>query len=114
MAPSKPYPTNHNPGVPDIPFFTPQHAVSPGVPFSNLKNAVEGKKVPVLFTPLTIRGVTLRNRILVAPMCQYSCAAEGELVGALTVSLDSCYLFPFRLMSLGFVVLDQGCAREAG
>lgn len=28
---------------------------------------------PPLFTPLTQRGVTLRNRIAVAPMCQYSC-----------------------------------------
>jgi 2,4-dienoyl-CoA reductase-like NADH-dependent reductase (Old Yellow Enzyme family) len=26
-----------------------------------------------LFTPLTIRGVTLRNRAGVSPMCQYSC-----------------------------------------
>jgi 2,4-dienoyl-CoA reductase-like NADH-dependent reductase (Old Yellow Enzyme family) len=27
----------------------------------------------MLFTPLTLRGVTLRNRIMVSPMCQYSC-----------------------------------------
>jgi 2,4-dienoyl-CoA reductase-like NADH-dependent reductase (Old Yellow Enzyme family) len=26
-----------------------------------------------LFSPLTIRSVTLRNRIVVSPMCQYSC-----------------------------------------
>ena len=26
-----------------------------------------------LFDPLTIRGVTLANRIVVSPMCQYSC-----------------------------------------
>src|SRR5512143_3709725 len=26
----------------------------------------------MLFTPFTIRGVTLRNRIIVSPMCQYS------------------------------------------
>lgn len=26
-----------------------------------------------LFDPLTIRGITLRNRIVVSPMCQYSC-----------------------------------------
>jgi 2,4-dienoyl-CoA reductase-like NADH-dependent reductase (Old Yellow Enzyme family) len=26
---------------------------------------------PLLFTPLTIRGVTTRNRIVVSPMCQY-------------------------------------------
>jgi 2,4-dienoyl-CoA reductase-like NADH-dependent reductase (Old Yellow Enzyme family) len=29
-----------------------------------------------LLSPLTIRGVTLRNRIAVSPMCQY-CAHEG-------------------------------------
>jgi 2,4-dienoyl-CoA reductase-like NADH-dependent reductase (Old Yellow Enzyme family) len=26
----------------------------------------------LLFTPLTMRGVTFRNRITVSPMCQYS------------------------------------------
>ncbi len=31
---------------------------------------------PLLFQPLTLRGVTARNRILVAPMCQYS-AIDG-------------------------------------
>ncbi len=29
-----------------------------------------------LLTPLTIRGVTFRNRVGVSPMCQY-CAEEG-------------------------------------
>jgi 2,4-dienoyl-CoA reductase-like NADH-dependent reductase (Old Yellow Enzyme family) len=29
-----------------------------------------------LFTPFTLRGVTLRNRIVVSPMCQY-CAVDG-------------------------------------
>ena len=28
--------------------------------------------IPDLFHPLTLRGITLRNRIMVAPMCQYS------------------------------------------
>lgn len=31
---------------------------------------------PHLFSPLTIRGVTLRNRIVMSPMCQYS-SEEG-------------------------------------
>ncbi|MGE0723946.1 MAG: NADH:flavin oxidoreductase/NADH oxidase [Alphaproteobacteria bacterium] len=31
---------------------------------------------PLLFTPLALRGVTLRNRIAISPMCQYS-AVEG-------------------------------------
>ncbi|HAA02763.1 MAG TPA: oxidoreductase, partial [Syntrophobacteraceae bacterium] len=29
-----------------------------------------------LLSPLTLRGVTLRNRIVVSPMCQY-CAEDG-------------------------------------
>lgn len=40
--------------------------------------------VPSLFSPLTIRGVTFRNRVAVAPMCQYSAqhglAADWHLV----------------------------------
>ena len=32
--------------------------------------------MPTLFEPLTLRGLTLKNRIAVAPMCQYS-AVEG-------------------------------------
>ena len=27
---------------------------------------------PALLTPLTLRGLTLPNRLVVAPMCQYS------------------------------------------
>jgi 2,4-dienoyl-CoA reductase-like NADH-dependent reductase (Old Yellow Enzyme family) len=33
--------------------------------------------VTSLFDPITLRGVTARNRIWLAPMCQYSCAADG-------------------------------------
>lgn len=29
--------------------------------------------MPALFEPLTVRGVTFKNRITVSPMCQYSC-----------------------------------------
>ncbi len=34
------------------------------------------RSTPLLFTPLEIRGVTMRNRIVISPMCTYS-AAEG-------------------------------------
>src|SRR5688572_23007185 len=34
--------------------------------------------MPGLFDPFKLRGVTLRNRIGVSPMCQYS-AVEGEI-----------------------------------
>src|SRR5262245_29431739 len=33
--------------------------------------------MPHLFEPLTLRGLTLANRILVSPMCQYS-SADGS------------------------------------
>jgi 2,4-dienoyl-CoA reductase-like NADH-dependent reductase (Old Yellow Enzyme family) len=36
------------------------------------------KKVPLLFTPLKIRGIELKNRIMVSPMCQYS-SVDGLL-----------------------------------
>src|SRR5919112_2841055 len=36
----------------------------------------QGSSLTSLFSPLTIRGVTLRNRIVMSPMCQYS-AREG-------------------------------------
>jgi anthraniloyl-CoA monooxygenase len=32
---------------------------------------------PAIFTPFTVRGVTLANRIVVSPMAQYSAAADG-------------------------------------
>lgn len=70
-------PPHYNAGVPGLEYFTPQHLASPGsIPSS--------KDIPTLFTPLTIRGVTLRNRILVAPMCQYSTSSSGPSIGALT------------------------------
>ncbi|KZM18461.1 12-oxophytodienoate reductase [Ascochyta rabiei] len=76
MAP----PPELNVGVPDLEYFTPQHVTSPGTPVSSTQE----KPVPALFQPLTIRGTTLRNRILVAPMCQYSTASHGPATGALT------------------------------
>jgi 2,4-dienoyl-CoA reductase-like NADH-dependent reductase (Old Yellow Enzyme family) len=35
-------------------------------------NNVENKNLPIIFTPLKIRNYTLKNRIVVSPMCQYS------------------------------------------
>jgi anthraniloyl-CoA monooxygenase len=46
------------------------------------KNAgvtVAGKAPPPMFTPYTLRGVTLKNRVMVSPMAQYS--ARDGLVG---------------------------------
>ncbi len=42
----------------------------------------------MLFTPLSIRSVTLRNRIMVSPMCQYSCE-DGQATDWHLVHLGS-------------------------
>ncbi|KAE8158103.1 hypothetical protein BDV40DRAFT_276724 [Aspergillus tamarii] len=64
--------------APNIGYFTPQHRQSPGSPVTL------DASTPTLFTPLKIRDVKLRNRIVVAPMCQFSTAPEGPSIGALT------------------------------
>jgi NADPH2 dehydrogenase len=33
--------------------------------------------MPHLFDPLTVRGLTLKNRIMMSPMCQYSAGEDG-------------------------------------
>lgn len=37
----------------------------------------DGKPIPKLFRPLTLRGVTFQNRIMLSPLCQYS-AEDGH------------------------------------
>ncbi|KAH3941684.1 hypothetical protein HBH70_196030 [Parastagonospora nodorum] len=71
-------PKDLNRGAPGLEYFTPQHLTSPG----SLPQAA--KPTPTLFRPLKIRSTTLRNRILLAPMCQYSCASAGPSTGCLT------------------------------
>jgi 2,4-dienoyl-CoA reductase-like NADH-dependent reductase (Old Yellow Enzyme family) len=62
--------------------------------------------MPHLFSPLTLRGVSLRNRIAVSPMCQYSstdgCATDWHLVhlgsravgGAAVVTVEAAAVEP--------------------
>lgn len=77
MASSSPQAADNH-GVENLAYFTPKHQNDPGAPFD------ASKPTPTLFTPLKIRGATLRNRIIVAPMCQYSTAPTGPDTGKLT------------------------------
>jgi 2,4-dienoyl-CoA reductase-like NADH-dependent reductase (Old Yellow Enzyme family) len=44
-----------------------------------------GVEVPMmLLEPITLRDLTIRNRVWMAPMCQYSAAPDGPLTGAPT------------------------------
>ncbi|EME89616.1 uncharacterized protein MYCFIDRAFT_70650 [Pseudocercospora fijiensis CIRAD86] len=74
--------SHHN--ISEKPAFTPDHhknLASPAVPyFTPLQDPpagtallVDGQKdVPKLFRPLKLRGLTLQNRIMLSPLCQYS------------------------------------------
>ena len=59
-------------------FRSPQNHQAEGVPYftpaNNAGAAVnpQDPSTPTLFRPLQIRDVTLKNRVIVAPMCMYS------------------------------------------
>ena len=55
---------------------------------------------PAVLQPLTIRGITLRNRLVVAPMCQYS-VTDG-LVG----DYHLVHLGRFALGGFGLVIVE--------
>ncbi|WP_427911900.1 bifunctional salicylyl-CoA 5-hydroxylase/oxidoreductase [Ramlibacter sp. MMS24-I3-19] len=40
---------------------------------AGVQRAPTGQPVPPMFTPFTLRGTTLKNRVVVSPMAQYSC-----------------------------------------
>jgi len=61
-----------NVGAKGLSYFTPAQLPAAGTAIDN------GKPIPKLFQPITIRGVTFQNRIWVSPMCQYS-ADDGHL-----------------------------------
>ncbi|KUI67910.1 hypothetical protein VM1G_02600 [Cytospora mali] len=62
--------------APGIPFYTPAQDPPAGTALDY--DPAQPTKTPTLFRPVTIRGVTLANRFVVSPMCQYS-ADDGHL-----------------------------------
>jgi anthraniloyl-CoA monooxygenase len=40
---------------------------------AGVRRAAHQHAIPPMFTPFTLRGVTLKNRVVVSPMAQYSC-----------------------------------------
>lgn len=45
---------------------------------AGLTVAADALAPPTIFTPFTVRGVTLPNRVVVSPMAQYSAATDGS------------------------------------
>jgi 2,4-dienoyl-CoA reductase-like NADH-dependent reductase (Old Yellow Enzyme family) len=61
-----------------------------------------------LFTPIALRGLTLPNRIVVAPMCQYS-AIDGSATDWHIMHLGS-----FAVAGPGLVMIEATGVEAAG
>ncbi|KAF2224531.1 NADH:flavin oxidoreductase/NADH oxidase [Elsinoe ampelina] len=61
--------------APGISYFTPLQDPPAGTAF--IPEGKSASDIPKLFHPLKIRGVTLQNRIMLSPLCQYS-AQDGH------------------------------------
>ncbi|KAL8824165.1 MAG: hypothetical protein Q9191_005248 [Dirinaria sp. TL-2023a] len=66
--------TIENEAAPNISYFTPKQ-VPPAGTASDPQP--DGSHPPKLFQPLKLRGVTLQNRVMLSPLCQYS-AQDGH------------------------------------
>ncbi|GAA6011472.1 hypothetical protein JCM11491_002798 [Sporobolomyces phaffii] len=68
---------------PDASFFVPLDEPSTGTALS-ANDWPQNRNLAKLFESVNIGPLEFKNRIFVAPMCQYSCEPEGERVGAVT------------------------------
>ena len=80
--------------------------VMPQVHNATDKEEQQESTIPALFRPLTIRGVTLRNRIAVSPMCEYS-STDGFATDWHLVHLGS------RAVGGAALVMTEAAAVEA-
>lgn len=91
-----------------LPYFTPANnggaAIKP-----------ESPATPTLFRPLQIRQLTLKNRIIVAPMCMYSCQSDpsSPSVGALT-DYHVAHLGHLALKGVGLVIVEATAVQANG
>ncbi|KAJ5450040.1 FMN-linked oxidoreductase [Penicillium daleae] len=95
-------------GYDGLPYFTPANnggaAAEP-----------ENPSTPTLFRPLHIRQLTLKNRIMVAPMCMYSCQSDpsSPFVGALT-DYHIAHLGNLALKGVGLIIIEATAVQANG
>ncbi len=65
--------------------------------------------LPLLFTPITLGGITLRNRVLVSPMCQYHSERDGGPNDYHLVHLGQ-----FAMGGAGLVFCEETAVTERG
>ena len=65
-------------------------------------------QLPLLFTPITLRGVTVRNRVVVSPMCQYSSEDGGP------TDYHLVHLGKFAMGGAGIVFCEETSVEKRG
>jgi 2,4-dienoyl-CoA reductase-like NADH-dependent reductase (Old Yellow Enzyme family) len=68
----------------------------------------DSRSIPLLFRPLTIRGVTVKNRVVVSPMCQYVSVDGGPTDWHLV------HLGKFALGGAGIVFGEETAVERRG
>lgn len=77
--------------------------------------AKDGATIPTLFQPLKIRDVTLKNRIVVSPMCMYSAESDPDSpnIGAMT-DYHIAHLGHFALKGASLVFVEAQAVQPNG
>jgi len=70
---------------------------------SGVRRVPQQQPVPPMFTPFRLRGVTLKNRVVVSPMAQYSC------VDGLPADYHLVHLGARAMGGAGMVVAEMTC-----
>jgi 2,4-dienoyl-CoA reductase-like NADH-dependent reductase (Old Yellow Enzyme family) len=69
----------------------------------------ESNCLPLLFTPMTLGGITLRNRVVVSPMCQYASDIDGGPTDYHLVHLGQ-----FAMGGAGLVFCEETAVEDRG
>ncbi|KAL4948065.1 hypothetical protein BDW69DRAFT_203815 [Aspergillus filifer] len=96
------------PRAPNTPYFTPPN--NPGAALDPTNPST-----PTLFRPLKIRNMSLKNRIIVAPMCMFSCEPDPSHpgVGALT-DWHVAHLGHLAAKGVGMVIIEATAVMPNG
>ncbi len=69
----------------------------------------ESNRTPILFTPMTLGNITLRNRVVVSPMCQYASERDGGPTDYHLVHLGQ-----FAMGGAGLVFCEETAVEDRG
>ena len=64
---------------------------------------------PLLFTPMTLGEITLRNRVVVSPMCQYASERDGGPTDYHLVHLGQ-----FAMGGAGLIFCEETALEQRG